>query len=261
MAAVRASGLNLSAKAGTDQAVEAEKFESSLHDAIIAENQSRLSTNRQPMSRDEAGQLVAGMVRDQALAGTGLWGTFQTHGPTFKVVDFIPDDERRQIAARLQAAGMAATPTNVVDYYNRKHASGSQSSAPAAPLGEPPKAPAQAAQTAAPTPALTPSAPPQPLPAVSAPATSAPDDSPAAAFARSQARMAAIAKAQEDADAAAAANAPVTIKASVGATSISVTPAQLKMLRNDLQSSGVRTPSNDQLIKAYWDRKKNGALD
>lgn len=122
MAAIKASGLNPAAKPGTDQATELDKFESSLHDAIIAENQTRQQSKKPPLNRDEAGQLVAGLAKDQALAGTGLWGIMQTRGPSYKLVDQIDSNERQQIAGTLQSAGLAPTPTNIVDYYNRKHA-------------------------------------------------------------------------------------------------------------------------------------------
>jgi hypothetical protein len=117
---MRAAGLDTGAKPGTNAAEKLAQFETSLHDTLVAENEARRVANKPPLSRDEARTLALGLLKDQALSGSGfLW---DTHGPTYSVVDKIPAEERESIRQKLQAAGLAATPARIVDYYNRSRA-------------------------------------------------------------------------------------------------------------------------------------------
>lgn len=119
MADIKASGLVPAAKPGTTQADQFAKFESSLQDALTTEQQSRALARKPPLTADEAKAIAQGLVKQQALAGTGLWGMFQTKGRTYELASDIPQAERDQISAKLRSAGMTPTPQNIVTYYNR----------------------------------------------------------------------------------------------------------------------------------------------
>lgn len=97
-------------------------FEAELHQTLYAENAARLARKQAPLTAEEARGKLQELVKEQSLAGTGLWGAFQTSGPTYKLPGKIPDQERAEIVQRLSAGGIPATAANIVDYYNRKHA-------------------------------------------------------------------------------------------------------------------------------------------
>lgn len=118
MAQLKASGLNPAAKAGESGADTYAKFEAELHQTLFLENQSRRANGKAPLNSTEARGQLLDLIKDQALAGTGVWGTFQTSGPTYALVDKISDADRATITKKLSAAGMPATPSNIVSYHN-----------------------------------------------------------------------------------------------------------------------------------------------
>ena len=122
MAQLKAAGLDPKAKEGTSAADEYAKFETQLHQTLFLENQARQVKGQAPLSPNEARERALDLVKTQALAGTGLWGTFQTSGPTYALVDKVPDTDRQQITEALKARGQPVTPANIVRLYNARHA-------------------------------------------------------------------------------------------------------------------------------------------
>jgi hypothetical protein len=122
-----ASGFNLSPKPNTEAAKNLDTFESSLYDTLTkaqADWQDKKLTP--PQMREEARKITMGMLKDQALAGTGYFGTSigQSHMPVWKMTPAqrsaawdIPDTDRQSITAKLKASGMPITDDNVQLYY------------------------------------------------------------------------------------------------------------------------------------------------
>jgi hypothetical protein len=122
-----ASGFNLSPKPNTEAAKNLDNFTASLYDAVTKAqadwHEKKLTA---PQMREEARKITLGMVKDQALAGTGYFGTTigQKHMPVWKMSQEqraapwdIPDNERKSIADKLKAGGMPVTDDNIQMYY------------------------------------------------------------------------------------------------------------------------------------------------
>ena len=120
LADIRAAGINVNAKEGTSAATELQKFEATLQEALTQEVSARQAAGKPAMTPDEAKALVQGMVKQQALAGTGIFGFFQTKGPAYRVAADIPEAARMQIEDALRSRGRPVTPQAVLDLYNRK---------------------------------------------------------------------------------------------------------------------------------------------
>ena len=120
---LQAAGLPATAKPGSKEATQRAEFEAAFHDAVeaAAKNPQRKG---QPLTNEEARGIGLGMLKQQTLAGSGIFGTSfgQDKGPAYKLVDKVPADDRALIAQALQARGLAVTPAAILDLYNRKKA-------------------------------------------------------------------------------------------------------------------------------------------
>ena len=118
-ASLLSAGFNLNPKPGTPQATELDKFESDLRDTLVSAQQDWIDKKLTPaQQREEARKITAGALKDQALAGTGYFGTSigRTHMPVYKMTPeqraapwVIPDADRAQIKASLQKQGLPAS--------------------------------------------------------------------------------------------------------------------------------------------------------
>lgn len=117
---LKAANVDPGAKAGTSGAQDYAGFQTAAFTALNDELDRRRAAGH-PATMDDATArgIVLGVLKNQTLAGTGFLGLWQTSGPAFKVVTSIPDADRAAIAAKLTAGGLPATPSNIVDYYNR----------------------------------------------------------------------------------------------------------------------------------------------
>jgi soluble lytic murein transglycosylase len=173
----------------------------------------------QKMSEAQLIQYVDGQfLKSTELPGM-LWGS--TTKPTLSMTTSdIPGDQLDQVKASLAKQGNTSPSNDQImrTYWAATNTGRMMPSSPT--LGVHSPAPNQIAPPVAPPAPVAPS--PAPVPASQPPAAAPappPDDSPTAAFARSQARMAAIRKARDDADAAEAeANSGTWVQASTGAT-------------------------------------------
>jgi hypothetical protein len=122
-----ASGFNLSPKPNTEAAKNLDTLTASLYDAVTKAQvdwaDKKLTA---PQMREEARKITLGMVKDQALAGTGYFGTTigQKHKPVWKMTPEeraapwdIPDNDRKSIADKLKAGGLPITDDNIQTYY------------------------------------------------------------------------------------------------------------------------------------------------
>jgi hypothetical protein len=114
-----AAGINLSPKPNTDAAKQLDQFTASVYDSLttaqIDWEEKKLT---RPQMREEARKLTLGMLKDQALAGTGYFGTSvgQSHMPVWKMNAEqkaapwdIPQAEREQITQALTKRGLPVT--------------------------------------------------------------------------------------------------------------------------------------------------------
>jgi len=108
---LNAAGL-LRAKPGSDQAKKYEVFEATLRQSLVAAQDAR--KDGKPLSREEARQIGAGLLKDQALSGTGWFGTSvgNSHKPVYQMTPEerakpweIPPGDRAQIIEALKAQG------------------------------------------------------------------------------------------------------------------------------------------------------------
>lgn len=120
------SGIDLSPKPNTDQAKKLADFESSLRDSLRAAQESK--PDGKPLTREEARQVAMGVLKDQALAGTGYFGTsfLQTHKPVWQMTSqeraanwTIPDTDRLAIKASLARQGLPPSEENIQRVYKR----------------------------------------------------------------------------------------------------------------------------------------------
>lgn len=122
-----AAGMNLSPKPGTEQAKQLDQFNSTLYDALTtAQKEWDEKKLTRPQMREEARKLTLGLLKDQALAGTGFFGTTvgQSHKPVWKMTAEeraapwdIPATERKAISDKLKAAGLPASEENIQTYF------------------------------------------------------------------------------------------------------------------------------------------------
>lgn len=122
-----AAGFNLSPKPGTSQSKDLEQFETNLRDRLVQSMQDKNG----PLSQDEARGIALGMLKDQALAGTGIGGFFQTHAPVWKMTPeqinapwVVPDTDKQQIAQALKAKGRPVTDDAIQAIYKAKQLKG-----------------------------------------------------------------------------------------------------------------------------------------
>lgn len=122
MASIRAAGINPSPKPGSSDADTWANFEASLHDALFA----AIQQNNGQLTRDDARTITQGLLRDQALSGSGYFGTSfgETHMPVYKMTPeqraapwSVPDTDRAQIVQSLQRKGMPVTESNIQRVY------------------------------------------------------------------------------------------------------------------------------------------------
>jgi hypothetical protein len=121
------AGMNLSPKPDTPAAKTLDQFTASLHDALAAAQpdwQAKKLTRAQ--MREEARKVTLGMLKDQALSGSGYFGTSvgQTHLPVWKMSAEqraapwdIPAADRQQITQALQRAGKPITEDAIQSVY------------------------------------------------------------------------------------------------------------------------------------------------
>jgi hypothetical protein len=121
-----AAGFTLTPKPGSDKAKDLEQFETTLRDTLIAAQSAK--GNGAPLSRDEARGVALGLMKDQALSGTGVGGFFQTTLPPWKMSDeqrgadwVVPDADRTQIVASLTKRGLPANDANIQLAYKLKN--------------------------------------------------------------------------------------------------------------------------------------------
>ena len=121
-----AAGFTLTPKPGSDKAKDLEQFETTLRDTLIAAQSAK--GNGAPLSRDEARGVALGLMKDQALSGTGVGGFFQTTLPPWKMSDeqrgadwVVPDADRTQIVASLTKRGLPANDVNIQLAYKLKN--------------------------------------------------------------------------------------------------------------------------------------------
>lgn len=121
-ASLLAAGINLSPKPNTGDAKQLDTFMANLHDQIVAAQQDKGT----PLTRDEARSIALGSLKDQALAGTGYFGTTigQTHMPAWKMApeqraaDWdIPAQDRSGITQSLRNNGLPVTEANIQRAY------------------------------------------------------------------------------------------------------------------------------------------------
>lgn len=122
MASIRAAGINPSPKPGSSDADTWATFESSLHDAL----QAAVQDNGGKLTRDDARSITQGLLRDQALSGSGYFGSSfgETHMPVYRMTPeqrqapwSVPDTDRGQIVQSLQRKGMPVTESNIQRVY------------------------------------------------------------------------------------------------------------------------------------------------
>lgn len=125
-ASMLASGLNLNPKPGTQQAKDLEAFNASLYDVVLAEQAAHPD---KPVTPARARELTLGLLKDQALSGSGWFGSGvgQTHMPVWKMTPEqrdanweIPAGERQQIMQSLIRAKVPTTEVNIQRAYKAK---------------------------------------------------------------------------------------------------------------------------------------------
>lgn len=122
-----ASGFNLTPKPDSQAAKDLDQFTAGLYDALnlASGDWTAKKLTREQMS-EEARKITLGMLKDQALAGTGYFGTSfgQTHKPIWKMKPEerqapwdIPATERQQITEALKRAGRPSSEDAVQSVY------------------------------------------------------------------------------------------------------------------------------------------------
>jgi hypothetical protein len=118
---LKAAGINPGSKAGTTAAEDYAGFQSAAFQALQDEVTVRQASKLKPMSDEDARKIVLGVVKKQALSGTGVLGFFKTEAPAFKLLEKVPEAERSQITQALRSKGKAVTPAAIIDLYNQAH--------------------------------------------------------------------------------------------------------------------------------------------
>jgi hypothetical protein len=121
-AGLQAAGLANTGKLSTDKAAALAEFKVQLGSTLEE------AYKKNPNLTDvQAGDIARGLVKTQALAGTGVFGLFQTKVPAWKMTDTqrqanweVPDAERAKIVADLAAAGRKADDATVQRLYKMK---------------------------------------------------------------------------------------------------------------------------------------------
>lgn len=121
MATIRAAGMTPTAKPGSTQAQSFDQFEASLRDSLAA---AQAANGDKPLTREQARQVTMGLLKDQALSGTGLFGLGMTHKPVWKMTPDerkanweVPTADRQQIVESLKRKGMPVTEDNIQRAY------------------------------------------------------------------------------------------------------------------------------------------------
>lgn len=110
-----AAGINLNVKPGTADADRLDQFETSMRDSLIAAQANKKDA---PLTRDEARNIALGILKDQALSGTGYFNDSfgVTHKPAWQMTPDekaanwkVPDADRTQIIQSLNKNGIKPT--------------------------------------------------------------------------------------------------------------------------------------------------------
>jgi hypothetical protein len=121
--------MDLTPKQGTTAAKNLDQFTASLHDALAAaQTEWQAKKLSRTQMREQARSITLGMLKDQALSGSGYFGTTigQTHMPVWKMTAdqraapwAIPDAERAQIVDALKRANQPVTEDAIQAVYKK----------------------------------------------------------------------------------------------------------------------------------------------
>lgn len=123
---INAAGINLRAKPGTSGATRAEQFNARLHDALIAAQE--IKGEDKPLTHEEARDITLGLLKEETLAGTGVWGLGMTARRPYEMSDeqlaqpwVIPADARAEIVTALRKKQQPTTEENIQRVFKMHH--------------------------------------------------------------------------------------------------------------------------------------------